>query len=385
MQYEKCRRVVKPPAKCYHNAVETVDERIKRIRETGRGKRLLLHVCCGPCAAGVLPAVTPHFDVTLFYHNPNILPKTEFIKRLDTLKSLLEHFPQVKLIVPPQSEAEFLSAVRGKESLPEGGARCDVCFALRLDATAEYLAAHRDEFDAFATTLTVSPRKNAPRINAAGRAAADRYDVVYLDSDFKKRDGYLTSVRLCKEFGLYRQHYCGCGFPCPAQGDSHPCSEHKKSDINIVDYDSSYCEATARLFSETVLNVNAKDYSPEQLRVWARSADDRERWERSFTGHRAVVAVLDGKVVGFGDIDPAGYLDRLYVHKDYQRRGIASLICDRLEPFADGDVVTHASITAKPFFRQRGYAVVRENTVEREGTTLVNFVMRKPSQNVGDK
>ena len=193
--------------------METVDERIGFIADGTRGKRLLLHACCGPCAAGVLPAVTPHFDVTLFYFNPNILPKSEFIKRLDTLKSLLEHFPDVKLIVPEQSEEDFLSLVRGLEDMPEGGARCDVCFRLRLDATAEYLAAHRDEFDAFATTLTVSPRKNAPRINAAGRAAAELFGVDYLSSDFKKRDGYLTSVRLCKEFGLYRQHYCGCGFP----------------------------------------------------------------------------------------------------------------------------------------------------------------------------
>lgn len=213
VQYEKPRRVVKPRGKCYHNAVETVDERIKLISDGRRGKRLLLHACCGPCAAGVLPAVTPHFDVTLFYFNPNILPKSEFIKRLDTLKSLLQHFPDVRLIVPEQSEEDFVSLVHGLENLPEGGARCDVCFRLRLNRTAEYLAAHRSDFDAFATTLTVSPRKNAPRINAAGQAAAETFGVDYLFSDFKKRDGYLTSVRLCKEYGLYRQHYCGCGLP----------------------------------------------------------------------------------------------------------------------------------------------------------------------------
>lgn len=216
MQYEKRTAVVKARDKCYHNAVETVDERIGRIAETGRGKRLLLHVCCGPCAAGVLPAVTPHFDVTLFYYNPNILPKTEFIKRLDTLKQLLTHFPDVRLIVPEQSEDDYLSLVHGLEHLPEGGARCTDCFRLRLCKTAEYLAARRDEFDAFATTLTVSPRKNAPLINAVGQAASNRFGVSYLASDFKKRDGYLTSVRLCKEYGLYRQHYCGCGFPSPA-------------------------------------------------------------------------------------------------------------------------------------------------------------------------
>ena len=109
MQYEKPRRIVKPRGRCYHSAVETVDERIGFIADGTRGKRLLLHACCGPCAAGVLPAVTPHFDVTLFYFNPNILPKSEFIKRIDTLKSLLGHFPDVKLIVPEQSEEDGIS------------------------------------------------------------------------------------------------------------------------------------------------------------------------------------------------------------------------------------------------------------------------------------
>ena len=173
--------------------------------QSGEKPRLLLHVCCGPCAAGVLPAVTPFFDVTLFYYDPNILPKAEFIKRLDTLKQLLAHFPDVKLIVPEQDEEEFLSAVTGLETLPEGGARCEVCFAVRLKKTAEHLASSGGKYDGFATTLTVSPRKNAALINR----------VTYFTSDFKKNDGWLTSVRLSREYGLYRQHYCGCGFPVP--------------------------------------------------------------------------------------------------------------------------------------------------------------------------
>ena len=195
--------------------MNTVEQAITEFKDGATGNRLLLHVCCGPCAAGVLPAVTPHFDVTLFYYNPNILLKCEFIKRLDTLQQLLEHFPHVKLIVPEQSENEFLSVAAGKENLPEGSARCTDCFRLRLSKTAEFLAAHRDEYDAFATTLTVSPRKNAALINEVGQSVADAFGTEYLASDFKKRDGYLTSIRLCKEYGLYRQHYCGCGFPSP--------------------------------------------------------------------------------------------------------------------------------------------------------------------------
>lgn len=190
--------------------MRTVDE-AKEIQSAA--KRLLLHVCCGPCAAGVLPAIADFFDVTLYYYNPNILPKSEFIKRLDTLKQLLEHFPQVKLIAPEQNETEYTDIVRGMENLPEGGARCTECFKLRLGKTAEYLAAHKDEYDYFATTLTVSPRKNAKLINAIGEECGEKFGVEYLCSDFKKKDGYLASVKLCKEYGLYRQHYCGCGFP----------------------------------------------------------------------------------------------------------------------------------------------------------------------------
>lgn len=190
-----------------------IDAAIEKHIAGGEKLRLLLHVCCGPCAAGVLPRVAPHFDVTLFFYNPNILPNDEFIKRLDTLKQLLTHFPEVKLIVPEQSAENFSAAAAGLESLPEGGERCTRCFGLRLDKTADHLAAHRTEFDCFATTLTVSPRKNAALINSVGEAAAERAGVVYLTSDFKKHDGWLTSVRLCKEYGLYRQHYCGCGLP----------------------------------------------------------------------------------------------------------------------------------------------------------------------------
>lgn len=190
-----------------------IDREIARHESGGEKLRLLLHVCCGPCAAGVLPRVAPHFDVTLFFYDPNILPKTEFIRRLDTLKQLLLRFPDVGLIVPEQSADEFFAVARGMEALPEGGERCSACFALRLKRTAEFLSERSGEYDAFATTLTVSPRKNAALINTVGAKVAEECGVGYLTSDFKKHDGWLTSVRLCRELGLYRQHYCGCGFP----------------------------------------------------------------------------------------------------------------------------------------------------------------------------
>ncbi len=192
--------------------VGTVDYEIEKSRETGVKPRLLLHACCGPCAAGTLSNIAEHFDITVLFYNPNIMPKDEFNIRLEALKQVIAHFDGIKLIVPEQSENEYLQRITGLEDLPEGGARCERCFALRLDKTAEYLAAHSDEYDFFATTLTVSPMKNAPLINEIGDRVADGRGVRYLSSDFKKRDGYLHSVTLCKEWGIYRQHFCGCAF-----------------------------------------------------------------------------------------------------------------------------------------------------------------------------
>ena len=124
--------------------------------------------------------------------------------------------------------------------------------------------------------------------------------------------------------------------------------------------------------------MNAKDYTQEQLDAWATGEVDLQAWDKSFRAHRTIIAVVNGEIVGFGDMDETGYLDRLYVHKDYQGQGIASAICDELERFAAGKTfTTHASITARPFFLHRGYRVVRKQEVIRRGVALTNFVMEK--------
>ena len=148
--------------------------------------------------------------------------------------------------------------------------------------------------------------------------------------------------------------------------------------MRIRKYNSSDCAGMAELFYQTVHSVNAMDYTQAQLDVWATGHVDLAAWDRSFSDHFTVVAVEDGCIVGFGDMDPSGYLDRLYVHKDHQRKGIASAICDSLEETVPGKtLVTHASITAKPFFEQRGYRVVRGQTVIRGGISLTNYVMER--------
>lgn len=145
----------------------------------------------------------------------------------------------------------------------------------------------------------------------------------------------------------------------------------------IREYRSSDCEELTGLFYNTVHRVNAKDYTKEQLDVWATGQVDLKTWDRSLQEHFSIVAVEDDTIVGFGDMDQTGYLDRLYVHSAYQWKGIATAICGRLEAAAQGNVVTHASITARPFFEKRGYKVVKEQQVERQGIFLTNFVMMK--------
>ena len=145
----------------------------------------------------------------------------------------------------------------------------------------------------------------------------------------------------------------------------------------IREYQLSDCDKMAELFYNTVHTINAKDYSKEQLDVWATGQIDLKNWDQSFQEHYSVVAVNDGIIVGFGDIDRKGYLDRLFVHTDYQRKGIASDICNCLEQAVQGNIVTHASITARPFFERRGYKVVKEQQVERQGIFLTNYVLIK--------
>lgn len=145
--------------------------------------------------------------------------------------------------------------------------------------------------------------------------------------------------------------------------------------VEVRRYRPSDCQELAELFYNTVHTVNAKDYSEEQLNAWATGQVDMEQWNSSLREHYSLVAVLYHRIVGFGDIDETGYLDRLYVHKDYQRQGIAAVLCDQLEQAVSGKITTHASVTAKGFFEKRGYRVVKMQKVERQGVLLTNFVM----------
>ncbi len=194
-------------------AKENYQRQLDMITETltGEKPRLLLHSCCGPCSSYVLEYLTKYFSVTVLFYGPNIQPYGEYQKRLEYQRRLIAEMPcesPVSILECEYDGESFTSAVRGLESEPEGGARCTVCFRLRIEETAR-LAQERG-FEWFCTTLSVSPHKDAERINAIGRELSEKYGVKWLPNDFKKRGGYQRSIELSKQYGLYRQDYCGC-------------------------------------------------------------------------------------------------------------------------------------------------------------------------------
>ena len=189
------------------NYQKKLDAVIKEAADSALVPTLLLHSCCGPCSSYVVTYLKDFFKVTVFYYNPNIYPEQEYQHRLSEQARLLKELG-IDLIEKGYCHEEFLDQVRGLEAEPEGGKRCTQCFRLRLSRTAEL--AKELGFDYFCTTLTVSPHKNAMVINAVGRELEN--EVLWLPSDFKKRDGYKRSIELSGKYGLYRQDYCGCEF-----------------------------------------------------------------------------------------------------------------------------------------------------------------------------
>lgn len=180
---------------------------IAELKASGKKPKLLLHCCCAPCASACIEYLAPHFELTAYYYNPNITRAEEYAKRRDELKRLCGIYG-VEVKDGGYDGELFLSRTRGLENEPERGRRCRICFFLRLGTTAREAAA--GGYDYFATTLTLSPLKDAVVINSVGDEMAEIFGVKYLRSDFKKKDGYKRSLELSREYGLYRQNYCGC-------------------------------------------------------------------------------------------------------------------------------------------------------------------------------
>ena len=193
------------------------------------GEKILMHCCCGPCSSACIERLAPDYDITLFFYNPCIDDAAEYEKRKENLLKLVDainsngyvggvgdseitplQYGPVKVVEGKYDPENYLEAVKGLEGEPEGGARCAVCFRMRLKESARY--AKEKGFDGFTTTLTVSPHKNYRVISEIGREVAEEVGIEYYPFDFKKKDGFLHSIRLSKAYGLYRQDYCGCGF-----------------------------------------------------------------------------------------------------------------------------------------------------------------------------
>lgn len=192
------------------NYQKKLDEVLKTLDET---PKLLLHACCAPCSSYCLEYLSRYFEITVLYYNPNISPEEEFKKRAEEEKRLISEMPvknPVTLVVDDYEPDEFFSAVKGLENAPEGGERCFVCYRLRLERAARYAKEHG--FDYFCSTLSISPLKNAQKLNEIGAELSEIYKVPSLPNDFKKKGGYLRSIELSREYNLYRQNYCGCVF-----------------------------------------------------------------------------------------------------------------------------------------------------------------------------
>lgn len=181
------------------------------LNNQGEIKKLLLHSCCAPCSSACLEKLTPYFDITILYYNPNIEPYEEYLKRKEEETRFIKEFPhynKIDILDCDYDHDKFMKIANGLEKEPERGKRCLKCYNLRMEYTAK--KAEELGYDYFATTLTLSPLKDSQAINKIGYAISKRIDVSYLPSDFKKQNGYQRSIELSKEYNLYRQNFCGC-------------------------------------------------------------------------------------------------------------------------------------------------------------------------------
>lgn len=205
------------------NYQKELDKRIASLQKEGKVPRLLLHSCCAPCSSYVLEYLSEYFEITVFYYNPNIYPESEYTKRVleqQTLIGKMRFRHPVTFMAGVYDKEKFYRMAEGLETAKEGGARCFACYELRLRETAERAA--KGEFDYFTTTLSISPLKNAQKLNEIGLRLGEEYGVDYLISDFKKKNGYKRSVELSEKYGLYRQNYCGCEYSQRNVSDRSP-------------------------------------------------------------------------------------------------------------------------------------------------------------------
>lgn len=216
-----------------------LEEILKEEAGKKRVPKLLLHSCCAPCSTYVLEYLTPYFDISVLYYNPNIHPSEEFFKRekeQERFINMVDKVNKIDLIKANYNPQEFFSLIKGHELDREGGNRCGICFELRLAEAAKY--AKDLGYDYFTTTLSISPHKNAQVINQIGERLEEKYHVRYLYADFKKKNGFKRSIELCNQFDIYRQEYCGCVFSL-----KQSIEDRKKKEMETEDLEKLYSSA----------------------------------------------------------------------------------------------------------------------------------------------
>ena len=192
------------------NYDQKMEEQLKSLQ--GERKKLLLHSCCGPCSSSVLEYLKDYLEIDVYFYNPNITEREEYETRLEELKLFLKkiEFPMQVLEGKYEVQKDFLEKIKGLEQEPETGARCKICYALRMEEAAR--KAKEEGYDYFTTVLSISPMKNAAWINEIGESLEQKYGISFLHGDFKKKNRYLRSIQFSREYGMYRQEYCGCIF-----------------------------------------------------------------------------------------------------------------------------------------------------------------------------
>ena len=193
------------------NYQKVLDDTIRQIQLNNQTPKLLIHSCCAPCSSYCLEYLSQYFDITVVYYNPNIFPEEEYKYRIDEQRRFINEFPaknKIKLIETDYTPEDFYEIAKGLEKEPEGGERCTKCYRLRLEYAAKLAA--KMNMDYFTTTLSISPLKDAKRLNSIGLELEEIYKIPYLVSDFKKTDGYKRSVELSNQYNMYRQNFCGC-------------------------------------------------------------------------------------------------------------------------------------------------------------------------------
>lgn len=215
------------------NYQRELEQKIQEIEKNHRVPKLLLHSCCAPCSSYVIEYLSQYFSITVFYYNPNIWPEEEYRKRAEEQKQFIRRFRQdmsdeeklchpITFLEGDYEKERFYQTVKGLEEIPEGGERCFRCYELRLREAAQH--AEKLGMDCFTTTLSISPLKNAEKLNEIGEQLAEAYQVRWLPNDFKKKNGYKRSTELSREYDMYRQDYCGCVYSLKERRSSHPIS-----------------------------------------------------------------------------------------------------------------------------------------------------------------